>query len=131
MRELTNFPPFCDVAATFWRNNVLQEGDRVILVEAMSQDLRVTLRNLTVANSLRRMEGAKLVVFSGADEDWNQIVWTYFNLDEISQMASAYGACEVFDAHRLIDDRVAGRAVDVTVAGVELGGPLPESKIPA
>lgn len=130
VRELTNFRPFCDVAATFWRNNVLPQSDRVILVEAMSQDLRVTLRNLTVANALRRLESARVIVFSGADEDWNQVVWTYFNMDEITQMALAYGAEEVFDAHRLIDDRVAGNVPDLTVAGVDLGGSLPEPGIP-
>lgn len=130
MRELTNFQPFCDVASTFWPNNVLPPSDRVILVEAMSQDLRVTLRNLTVANALRRLQPARIVVFSGADEDWNQVVWTYFNLEEITQMALAYGACDVFDAHKLIDERVAGKSPDLTVAGVDLGGDLPDSAIP-
>ena len=96
----------------------------------MSQDLRVTLRNLTVANALRRIEPARLIVYSGADEDWNQIVWTYFNLDEIRQMAVAYGAEAVFDAHRLVDQRVAGDAEELVVAGVDLGGDLPEPGIP-
>ena len=96
----------------------------------MSQDLRVTLRNLTVANALRRIEPARLVVYSGADEDWNQIVWTYFNLDEIRQMAVAYGAEAVFDAHELVDQRVAGNAEELVVAGVDLGGDLPDSGIP-
>jgi hypothetical protein len=130
VRELTDFTPFCETASAFWRVNVLPEGERIILVEAMSQDLRVTLRNLTVANALRRIEPARLVVYSGADEDWNQIVWTYFNLDEIRQMAVAYGAEAVFDAHELVDQRVAGTAQELVVAGVDLGGDLPESGIP-
>ena len=130
MRELTDFTPFCETASAFWKVNVLPEGERIILVEAMSQDLRVTLRNLTVANALRRIEPARLIVYSGADEDWNQIVWTYFNLDEIRQMAVAYGAEAVFDAHRLVDQRVAGNAEELVVAGVDLGGDLPESGIP-
>ncbi len=130
MRELTNFDPFLGVASSFWANNVLEPGERIILVEAMSQDLRVTLRNLVVANALRRIEPARLVVYSGADEDWNQIVWTYFNLAEISAMAMAYGAEQVFDAHELVDRRVAGETVDLTVAGVDLGGELPDSQIP-
>lgn len=129
MRELTNFQPFCKVAAQFWQHNVLPAGDRVILVEAMSQDLRVTLRNLTIANALRRIEPARIVVYSGADEDWNQVVWTYFNLDEISQLARAYGADEIFDVHSLVDARVAGAPTELTVAGVDLGGDLPESGI--
>ena len=130
MRELTDFDPFCETATTFWRVNVLPEGERIILVEAMSQDLRVTLRNLTVANALRRTEPARLVVYSGADEDWNQVVWTYFNLEEISQMAVAYGAEVVFDVHELVDRRVQGVAEELVVAGVDLGGELPDSKIP-
>ncbi len=131
MRELTDFTPFCETASAFWKVNVLPEGERIILVEAMSQDLRVTLRNLTVANALRRIEPARLIVYSGADEDWNQIVWTYFNLDEIRQMAVAYGAEAVFDAHELVDQRVAGKAEELVVAGVDLGGDLPESGIPS
>ena len=70
------------------------------------------------------------MVYSGADEDWNQIVWTYFNLEEIRQMAVAYGAEAVFDAHELVDHRVAGNAEELVVAGVDLGGDLPESGIP-
>jgi hypothetical protein len=129
--ELTTFEPFCHIARSFWTDNVLPSGERVVLVEAMSQDLRVTLRNLTVANALRRLESARLVVFSGADEDWNQVVWSYFDLDEITRLARAYGADDVFDAHRLVDDRVAGRAEPTPVAGVDLGGDLPESGISA
>jgi hypothetical protein len=130
VRELTDFRPFCETASAFWKVNVLPEGERIILVEAMSQDLRVTLRNLTVANALRRIEPARLVVYSGADEDWNQIVWTYFNLDEIRQMAVAYGAEAVFDIHELVDKRVAGTAEQLVVAGVDLGGELAEAEIP-
>jgi len=130
VRELTDFTPFCETASAFWRVNVLPADERVILVEAMSQDLRVTLRNLTVANALRRIEPARLVVYSGADEDWNQIVWTYFNLEEIRQMAMAYGAEVVFDAHELVDHRVQGTAEELLVAGVDLGGELPDSGIP-
>jgi hypothetical protein len=130
VRELTDFSHFCETASAFWRVNVLPADERIILVEAMSQDLRVTLRNLTVANALRRIEPARLVVYSGADEDWNQIVWTYFNLEEIRQMAIAYGAEVAFDAHELVDHRVRGNAEELVVAGVDLGGELPDAKIP-
>lgn len=129
MRNLTNFGWFCSVAETFWSNNVLPEGERVVLVEAMSQDLRVLLRNLTVANALRRLEPARLVVFTGADEEWNRVVWTYFDVDEISRMAKAYGAADIFDVHKLIDRRVAGEPDDTRVLGVPLGGELTESLI--
>lgn len=133
MRELTDFDDFLDAARTFWRTNLPPDGERVILVEAMSQDLRVTLRNMTVANALRRVEPARVVVYSGADEDWNQVVWTYFNLDEIRQLCEAYGAAHVMDVHRLVDARVAGGDLDddeFRVFGLDLGGDLPASAIP-
>jgi hypothetical protein len=114
----------------FWHTNILPPGERVILVEAMSQDLRVTLRNLTVANALRRIEPARLVVFSGADEEWNT-VWTYFEIEEIKALAEAYGAELVYDVHALVDQRLAGTAEPLMVEGVDLGGDLPESGIPA
>lgn len=103
----------------------------MILVEAMSQDLRVTLRNLTVANALRRIEPARLVVFTGADEEWNQVVWTHFDINQIGKMANAYGATEIFDVHELVDHRVARLADDTDVLGVRLGAALPDSAIPA
>lgn len=131
MRELTDFQPFLRTASVFWQNNVLPPSERIILVEAMSQDLRVTLRNLTVANALRRIEPARIVVYSGTDADWNEIVWTYFDLDEISALAHAYGAEQVFDAHTLVDERIAGTAAPLVVAGVDLAGDLPDSRIPA
>ena len=129
MRELTDFTPFCETASAFWKVNVLPEGERIILVEAMSQDLRVVLRNLTIANALRRLESARLVVFTGADEEWNKVVWTYFDLDEISRLAKAYGAAEIFDVHELVDHRVAGAPDDTRVLGVPLGGELTDSAV--
>lgn len=123
------FSAFLGTARMFWGNNVLVPGERVILVEAMSQALRVTLRNMTVANSLRRLEPARIIVYSGADEDWNQVVWTRFNYDEISRLVIAYGAEEIFDIHSLVDQRVRGEQVDLSVGGVQLGGELPEAGI--
>lgn len=130
VREPLDLRSFVPTATEFWRTQLPAPGERIILVEAMSQDLRVTLRNLTAANALRRIEPARLVVYSGADEDWNQIVWDYFDLDTITTLCKTYGAEQVFDAHRLVDSRVAGEPVALTVAGVDLGGELPESKIP-
>jgi len=130
VREPLDLRNFAATATEFWRTQLPPAGERVVLVEAMSQDLRVTLRNLTVANALRRVEPARLVVYSGADEDWNQVVWSYFDLDTIANLCRIYGAEQVFDIHRLVDDRVAGRPVDLVVAGVDLGGELPEAATP-
>lgn len=125
------FLPFLGVAKDFWVDNLGAPGERVILVEAMSQALKVTLRNLTLANALRRVQPSRVIVFSGADEDWNQVVWTRFNLDEIRQLAAAYDVAEFFDIHQLVDQRAAGSSVDLEVGGVQLGGELPDSGISA
>lgn len=128
-RELTNFKPFCETASAFWSTNVLPAGERVILVEGMTQDLRVTLRNLTVANALRRMEPARVIVYSGADDDWNTVAWTHFDLGEITELAQAYGAEAVVDLHTLVDERIAGTAQPQVVGGVDLAGDLPQADL--
>jgi hypothetical protein len=128
---LTRLHGFSDIAARFWEANTRRDPTRVVLVEAMSQDLRVTLRNLSVANALCRLEPAELVVFSGADEDWNEVVWTYFDLDDIEALARGYGARDFFDVHRLVDGRVARRPDPVRIGGIDLAGTLPPSGIPA
>jgi len=130
MRNLRRFDWFCGVAETFWDLNLPSAGERVILVEALSQDLRVSLRNLTIANALRRIEPARVVVFSGTDEDWNEVVWTYFELDELTRLAEAYGASQVFDVHALVDARVKGEPTRLEVGGVSLDGELAEHAVP-
>ncbi len=121
LTDTAEFPQFCTTAFEFWRRNLLPGGERVILVEAMSQDIRVTLRNLTIANALRRFIPAKLVVFTGADDDWNEILWTFFDSDVLSAISRAYGAVDVIDIHELVDSRIADREPgDLHVAGKDL-----------
>jgi hypothetical protein len=129
--DTPEFPPFCAAASEFWQRNVLPGGERVILVDAMSQDLRVSIRNLTVANALRRFIPAKLVVFTGADDDWNEILWTYFEPEALSAISRAYGAVDVIDIHDLVDGRidnpepdelhVAGKDLPVAGSGIDAG----------
>ncbi|HEX6445454.1 MAG TPA: hypothetical protein VF053_10225 [Streptosporangiales bacterium] len=108
------FDRFRSTAEVFWRNNVAPDegGDTWILVEALHQDIRVSLRNLTVANALRRVFPAKLAVFTGTDEDWYAALWSDFDVSKIRHLAVAYGADAVIDVHDLIDKRVAA-GVDV------------------
>ncbi len=80
--------PFAETAARFWGHHAVRDPRRVILVEAMSQDLRVTLRTLAVANALTRVEPADVVVLSGTDEDWDAVVWSYFDLDLVTGCAT-------------------------------------------
>ena len=109
MANFTELGPFCTAATTFWRNNTLPGGERVVLVDAMSQDLRVTLRNLTLANALRRITPARLVVLTGADKDWRQTLWTSFDAGVLSEISMAYGAAEVIDVHTLVDSLTGDR----------------------
>ncbi|MBO0826807.1 MAG: hypothetical protein J2P24_03415 [Streptosporangiales bacterium] len=108
------FDRFRSTAEVFWRNNVLpnDDADTWILVEALHQDIRVSLRNLTVANALRRVFPAKLAVFTGTDEDWYAALWSDFDVSRVRELAEAYGADAVIDVHGLIDKRVAA-GVDV------------------
>ena len=118
MADFTELGAFCSTAETFWENNTLPDGERVILVEAMSQDLRVTLRNLTLANALRRIVPARLVVYTGADNDWRSILWTTFDADTLTTLARAYGATDVFDVHALVDSLIGSEPpAGFTVAG--------------
>ena len=103
MTDLAELTPFCATAETFWRHNALPAGEKVILVEAMSQDLRVTLRNLTLAGALRRIFPARIVVVTGADEDWLRILWTTFDAEVLRRLSTAYGAVDVVDIHHLVD----------------------------
>ena len=129
---IAGFADFCTDAAVFWRANTRlpRPDDPVILVEAMSQDLRVTIRNLTVANALRRIVPARLVVYTGSDTDWNDILWTYFDADRLAELARAYGAADVVDVHALVDSRLGGDPPDeLVVAGRSFPAELPRSGI--
>lgn len=118
MADLAELTPFCATAETFWRHNALPAGEQVILVEAMSQDLRVTLRNLTLAGALRRIFPARIVVVTGADEDWLRILWTTFDADVLRALSTAYGAVDVVDIHALVDSLVSATPPETfTVAG--------------
>ncbi|BAL85662.1 hypothetical protein AMIS_4420 [Actinoplanes missouriensis 431] len=89
---------FLTAAEVFWQKNLTPaEDDAVILVEAFHQDLRVTLRNLAVANAIRRFRPAKLIVFTGVEEAWRNTLWQGFNVSLVRQLASAYGAAETID----------------------------------
>jgi hypothetical protein len=100
----------------------------VVLVEVLSQDLRVGIRTLTVANALRRLEPARLVVLTGIDDDWASIWGNYDHQSNVA-LAEAFGADQVIDIHELVARRVRGEMRPTDVAGVEVGLALPPSRI--
>ena len=89
---------FLTAAEVFWQKNLTPaQDDAVILVEAFHQDLRVTLRNLAVANAIRRFRPAKMIVFTGVEEAWKKTLWHGFDVAAVRELAAAYGADATID----------------------------------
>jgi hypothetical protein len=99
--ELTEFPAFCAAARTFWRCNTQPPADPVVLVEAMTPDLRITMRNLATANAIRRIVPSRLVVLTGSDPDWDRLRTGSADPAHLEAIARAYGADDVVDVHAL------------------------------
>jgi hypothetical protein len=106
------FSNYLEAATAFWRHRVLPAaaGDPTILVELFPEDLRVTLRNLTLANALRRFQPARIVVLTGWVDGWHTRVWPGFDADRVRAMATAFGANEIVDIRTLLDRAPAGDA---------------------
>lgn len=117
------FERYCATAAQFWPRNTLPAGDATILVELMTEDVRVSIRNLTVANAIRRFIPARIVVFTGVDEDWSEILWTYYDKPGLERLALAYGAEDMIDIHDIVDARLGDKPPkDLHVAGRTIPG---------
>ena len=123
--ETAEYDRFLAVAGVYWAHNVRTPptGDApgAILVEALHQDIRVTLRNLTVANALRRIVPARLILYTGTDQYWDRALWTRFDVSLVERLGKAYGADAVIDVHRIVDERIAGTTGELRVAGRLIG----------
>ncbi|MFC6707899.1 hypothetical protein [Flexivirga alba] len=117
-----SFDRFCEVAQQFWLTNTLPSGDGTILVELMTEDIRVGIRSLTIANAIRRVTPARVVIVLGADSDWLSFQWTYYDKELLTKLAHAYGADDVIDIHEIVDERVRGVRRDFEVAGTVIPG---------
>ena len=124
----THFDAMCVTAGRFWPRCVLPEGEEIIFVDLLMQDVRVALRNLTIANGIRRLRPARIVALVGPDPDWRDVIWQYYNTDQLAKMATGWGAIDVIDVAQIVENAVAG---DTTfeVAGRALELPS-ESGIP-
>lgn len=116
------FDQFCEVATQFWPKNTLPPEDATILVELMTEDIRVGIRSLTIANAIRRITPARVVIYLGADSDWSNFQWTYYDKVGLEKLARAYGADDVIDVHEIVDARMEGRREDFMVAGKTIPG---------
>lgn len=105
---MTEFPAFCAAARTFWRCNTQPPADPVVLVEAMTPDLRITLRNLATANAIRRIVPSRMIVLTGSDPDWDRLHMGEADPAQVEELARAYGADDVLDVHALAGRLTAG-----------------------
>ncbi|MGA8112723.1 MAG: hypothetical protein WCA46_03560 [Actinocatenispora sp.] len=123
--DTVEFERFLAVASVYWSNNIRTppSGDEpgCILVEILHQDLRVALRNLTVANALRRIFPARLIVYTGTDQDWSKALWTRFDTSLVRQLAAAYQATDVIDVHEAVTARIAAAEGDGEVPELAVG----------
>lgn len=104
----SHFDAMCVTAGRFWPRCVLPSGEEVIFVDLLMQDVRVALRNLTLANGIRRMHPARIVALVGPDPDWRDTIWQYYDTDQLSKMATAWGAVDVIDVGQMIADTLQG-----------------------
>lgn len=63
------FDAMCAAASIHWRTTLPAPPDDapVVVVDVLMQDLRLALRALTLANSLRRLQPSRLVALVGPD----------------------------------------------------------------
>lgn len=110
---------FLDTASRFWSLNLGQgPAEDIVLTEGFSHHLRVHLRNLSLANALRMIEPARLVVVTGANDRWMETVWEDFELGPVRELVSAFGG-ETFDIQRAADRLTGspGGRVEFSVCG--------------
>lgn len=102
-----DFRRFLEAAELYWkRGRSGSSAERWIVVEAFHPDIRVHVRNLTLAGVLSRITGARLVVLTGADPEWEAKFWLRFDTGRVKALAEAYGADEVLDVHALAAQQV-------------------------
>ncbi|MCG5217245.1 hypothetical protein [Streptosporangium sp. KLBMP 9127] len=89
-----------ETVETYWEHRLpAPAGNACVIVEVLHQDIRVALRNLTVANAIRRVVPARLVVVTGTDRQWSEALWQEFDVDCVRSLARAFGASEVVNVH--------------------------------
>ena len=114
--DKTELDLFLDASAVYWEKNLPRPADDAyVVVEAFHQDIRVTLRNLVVANALRRIRPARLVVVTGVQADWRRTMWSGFDTALMARFCRAFGASEVLDVYDLL-----GKGAGPVVAGIAL-----------
>ncbi|MDQ2849697.1 MAG: hypothetical protein M3Y49_03000 [Actinomycetota bacterium] len=93
------FAPVLRSADSFWRVRLsgLPARGEHILVELLTQDLRVSLRSLSLASSLSINTGARVIAVVGSEPQWEKRVWTGYDAAMLRDMARSWGAVDVVD----------------------------------
>jgi hypothetical protein len=93
----TSFDRLLATASTYWRNNLpAATGADWVIAEATHHDFRVVLRTLTLANALRRVAPARLLVLTSTDAGSDP--------GGVRRLAGAFAATEVIDVRRCAMD---------------------------
>lgn len=122
-----SFQPVLRAAASFWRTRSSGRAEGAdaphILVELLTQDVRVSLRSLSIAGSLSVATGARIVAVVGSEPQWEERVWTGYDAAMLRDLALAYGAVDVVDLRHVLPQVTQGRDhLEVDGAQVPLAG---------
>lgn len=125
------FDAMCRATENFWQLNTMpRTSGPLIVVDMLSQDIRVAIRILTLAASIQRHMNARIVALVGPDSYWKDMIWSYYDLEVMTQIAESYGAAEVLDLQELLTASRAGvtefRVLDDTVTIPEQPGTDPQ-----
>lgn len=105
LASLNEYREYLSAAEIYWSTNTPPAGGGWIITEALHQDIRVTLRNLTIANSIRRIEPARVLVLTGTDDDWFTALFQAFDTTHVRSLCEAFGA-EMLNLHHVVDARL-------------------------
>ncbi len=118
-----SFLPVLRSAQAFWHTHLsaLAAGPDHphILVELLTQDLRVNLRSLSLASALSVATGARIIAVVGTEPQWEHRVWTGYDAEMLGEMARAWGAVDVLDLREAVTATGSG-ADHLDVDGVAL-----------
>lgn len=104
------FDAMCNLAENFWQLNTMpRTHGPIIYVDMLAQDVRVGIRNLTLAAAMQRHHNARIVALVGPDPYWADMIWSYYDIERMSQLSRAYGAEEVLDMRDLVERSIAGQ----------------------
>ena len=103
------FERMCGAATNHWQLNTIDRASGPVLyVDLLSQDVRVAIRNLTLAAAIQRHVACRMVALVGPDPYWADMIWSYYDREKMEQLGRAYGAVDVLDVRAIVDEMLDG-----------------------